>query len=62
MLALIERVLAVLTEYAAHLPLTCRQIFYRLVGARGEGFEKRPMSAWPRPSAKHGVPIAVFRV
>jgi len=40
MLALIERVLAVLTEYAAHLPLTCRQIFYRLVGARGEGFEK----------------------
>jgi hypothetical protein len=31
---LIERVLAVLAEYADHLSLTIRQIFYRLVGAR----------------------------
>jgi hypothetical protein len=33
--ALIEKVLAVLAEYAAYLPLTVRQIFYRLVGAHG---------------------------
>jgi hypothetical protein len=32
---LLERVLAVLDEYAAYLPLTCRQVFYRLVGAHG---------------------------
>jgi hypothetical protein len=32
-LALIEQVQAVLVEYAAYLPLTIRQIFYRLVGA-----------------------------
>ncbi len=31
-LALVEQVLAVLEEYAAHLPLTLRQVFYRLVG------------------------------
>ena len=34
-LALIARVNAVLGEYADHLPLTVRQIFYRLVGAHG---------------------------
>jgi len=34
-LALIEKVLAVLAEYGAYLPLTVRQIFYRLVGAFG---------------------------
>ena len=34
-LALIEKVLAVLAEYGAYLPLTVRQIFYRLVGAHG---------------------------
>src|SRR5215471_14082931 len=34
-LALIARVNAVLGEYADHLPLTLRQIFYRLVGAHG---------------------------
>jgi len=34
-LALIARVNAVLREYADHLPLTVRQIFYRLVGAHG---------------------------
>lgn len=31
--ALIDTVLAILAEYAAYLPLTIRQIFYRLVGA-----------------------------
>jgi hypothetical protein len=43
-LDLIERVQAVLIEYAAHLPLTLRQIFYRLVGVATEdgsvGYEK----------------------
>jgi hypothetical protein len=37
--ALLEPVQAVLDLYAAYLPLTIRQIFYRLVGA-GEGYEK----------------------
>jgi hypothetical protein len=32
---LLGDVLAVLDEYRVHLPLTCRQIFYRLVGAHG---------------------------
>jgi hypothetical protein len=32
-LALLEQVNAVLREYIEHLPLTIRQIFYRLVGA-----------------------------
>src|SRR5215813_9887014 len=34
-LALLARVNAVLGEYRDHLPLTLRQIFYRLVGAHG---------------------------
>jgi hypothetical protein len=34
-LALLALVRAVLTEYAEHLPLTIRQVFYRLVGAHG---------------------------
>jgi hypothetical protein len=34
-LALIEHVNAVLDDYAAQVPLTVRQIFYRLVGAYG---------------------------
>jgi hypothetical protein len=34
-LALLDQVQAVLTEYAAFLPLTLRQVFYRLVGAHG---------------------------
>jgi hypothetical protein len=34
-LELLARVNAVLGEYADHLPLTLRQIFYRLVGAHG---------------------------
>lgn len=32
-LALLDQVKAVLDEYRIHLPLTCRQVFYRLVGA-----------------------------
>lgn len=34
-LALLKLVRAVLTEYEQHLPLTLRQVFYRLVGAHG---------------------------
>ncbi len=34
-LALLDTVQAVLIEYAAYLPLTLRQVFYRLVGAHG---------------------------
>lgn len=34
-LTLLQQVRAVLVEYAAHLPLTVRQVFYRLVGAYG---------------------------
>lgn len=34
-LALLDQVALVLDEYRAHLPLTCRQVFYRLVGAHG---------------------------
>jgi hypothetical protein len=34
-LAVISQIQAVLAEYEDHLPLTCRQIFYRLVGAHG---------------------------
>lgn len=34
-LALVENVQAVLTEYRDHLPLTCRQVFYRLVATKG---------------------------
>ena len=32
---LLEQVEGVLDEYSAHLPITCRQIFYRLVGKYG---------------------------
>jgi len=32
-LALLDQVQAVLDEYQDHLPLTNRQVFYRLVGA-----------------------------
>jgi hypothetical protein len=34
-LTLLGQVQAVLVEYDAYLPLTCRQVFYRLVGAHG---------------------------
>jgi hypothetical protein len=34
-MALLDTVRSVLDEYADYLPLTVRQIFYRLVGAHG---------------------------
>lgn len=34
-IALLEEVRAILEEYAEHLPLTLRQVFYRLVGVHG---------------------------
>src|SRR4029077_15912249 len=34
-LELLQQVRGVLDEYQAHLPLTIRQVFYRLVGAHG---------------------------
>lgn len=36
-LRLLDQVQAVLTEYADYWPLTCRQIFYRMVGVHGYG-------------------------
>ena len=44
-LLLIEQIQVVLQEYAAHLPLTVRQIFYRLVGAYGWA-SKRSAASW----------------
>jgi hypothetical protein len=41
-LLLLDQIRAVLAEYAAHLPLTIRQIFYRLVGAYG--FDKTELA------------------
>jgi hypothetical protein len=41
-LALIETVKAVLAEYREYLPLTIRQIFYRLVG--GHGYDKTDLA------------------
>ena len=41
-LALLGKVKSVLREYEAHLPMTCRQIFYRLVGAHGSQNQKPP--------------------
>ncbi|MFC1609978.1 hypothetical protein ACFL6C_03390 [Myxococcota bacterium] len=38
---LLAQVQGVLDEYADHLPLTCRQIFYRLVGAHGYPKDER---------------------
>ncbi len=38
---LLVQVQDVLEEYAEHLPLTCRQIFYRLVGAHGYPKDER---------------------
>lgn len=40
-LALLDQIQGVLDEYADHLPLTCRQIFYRLVGAHGYPKDER---------------------
>jgi hypothetical protein len=33
--AVLKQVKQVLLEYVSYLPLTCRQVFYRLVGAHG---------------------------
>jgi hypothetical protein len=44
-LALLDQVRGVLSEYAAFLPLTCRQVFYRLVGAHGYDKTERAPSA-----------------
>jgi len=43
-LRLLSQLDAVLTEYADHLPLTCRQVFYRLVGAHGYDKTERAYS------------------
>jgi hypothetical protein len=39
--ALLAQVLAILQEYGAYLPLTVRQIFYRLIGAYGHPKDER---------------------
>ena len=38
-LALLDTVKAVLIEYAAYLPMTLRQVYYRLVGAHTAALE-----------------------
>src|SRR5215831_15979847 len=47
-LALLDQVQGILDEYADHLPLTIRQIFYRLVGASRQ---HRPRRLTTAPSA-----------
>ena len=54
--ALIEKTRAVLADYAAQLPLTIRQIFYRLVGADGYEKPSRPTSDWKSCSTKRAAP------
>jgi hypothetical protein len=64
-LVLLDRVQAVLDEYTDHLPLTIRQIFYRLVGAHG--FEKterayqRLAEHLNRARRAHMIPMDVIR-
>ncbi len=41
---LLGQITAVLEEYADHLPLTCRQVFYRVVGAHGYDKTERAYS------------------
>ena len=43
--ALLDQVQGVLDEYANYLPLTVRQVFYRLVGLTAMTRPSRPMSA-----------------
>jgi hypothetical protein len=49
--ALITAAQAVLAEYRDYLPMTCRQIFYRLVGAHGRRIDDQrqvtSMSEYP---------------
>lgn len=54
--ALIEKTRAVLAEYAAQLPLTIRQIFYRLVGPTATRRPSRPTSDWESCSTKRAAP------
>lgn len=64
-LALVENVNSVLQEYRAHLPLTVRQIFYRLVGAYGyEKTEKayqRLIEALVRARRAQMIPFKAIR-
>ena len=54
---LLDQVQAVLDEYAEHLPLTNRQIFYRLVGAHGYPKTRASLQQPLRDAAK-GSPLA----
>jgi hypothetical protein len=62
---LIDQVDAILTEYEDHLPLTCRQIYYRLVGAYGhpkdEKFYERLCYALERGRRAELVPFSSIR-
>ena len=53
---LLDQVHAVLDEYAEHLPLTVRQIFYRLVGAYGYEKTERPTNGWASIWCERGAP------
>jgi hypothetical protein len=55
-LALVGAVRAILEEYQAHLPLTIRQVFYRLVGSTDTRRTRTPMSAYAMPSTAPGGP------
>src|SRR5215831_21094084 len=56
-LALLDQVQGILDEYADHLPLTIRQIFYRLVGASRQ---HRPRRLTTAPSAAKPVADAAL--
>ena len=62
---LLEQVDAVLAEYAEHLPMTCRQVFYRLVGAHGfpkaETDYKRLLEALTRARRAGRLPFDAIR-
>ncbi len=55
--ALVDQIQGVLDEYRTHLPLTMRQVFYRLVGAQGyaktEGAYKRLLEVANRARRAH---------
>jgi len=55
-LALLDQVQGILDEYVDHLPLTIRQIFYRLVGATTTRRRNAPISAWPSISTAPAAP------
>lgn len=64
-LALVRDVQAVLAEYEAHLPLTIRQVFYRLVATRGfdktEGAYSRLCETVNRARRARLIPFAAIR-